>query len=164
MIKLKPFRQTPGLCGPAALKMVMDYYGISVSEGEIAKRAGSTRENGTSIEGLMKAARYFGFKTFTKTACSLGDLRYFMKKGIPVIVDWFSEDDGHYSVVVDVTKTKVILMDPELRKFLIYARRREIPCDKFMRIWFDYKGDYIKRSKDMVLRLILVVTPFKVKI
>ena len=64
MIKLKPFRQRPGLCGPASLKMVMDYYGVSVSEAEIAKIAGASKEKGTSFEGLIKAAKRFGFYVF----------------------------------------------------------------------------------------------------
>jgi len=159
MIKLKPFRQTPGLCGPASLKMVMDYYGVSVSEAEIAKAAGATREKGTSIKGLIKAAKHSGFKTFLKKNSSLKDLEYFLNKKIPVIVDWFDEDDGHYSVVVDIDKKKVVLMDPALRKLLIYIRRRVFPRETFFRVWFDFPGKFIKNPKDLVLRLMLVVTP-----
>jgi len=159
MIKLKPFRQTPGLCGPASLKMVMDYYGVSVSEAEIAKAAGATRKKGTRIEGLIKAARHFGFKTFVKKNSSLRDLEYFVKRKTPVIVDWFSEDDGHYSVVVDIDKKNVVLMDPELRKILVYIRRRKFSRETFLRIWFDFPGDFIREPKDLVLRSMLVVTP-----
>ena len=107
MIKLKPFRETPGLCGPASLKMVMDYYGVSVSEAEIAKVAAATKAKGTSITGLIKAAKHIGFETFLKKNSSLKDLEYFVNKKIPVIVDWFAEDDGHYSVVVDIDKKNV---------------------------------------------------------
>ena len=159
MIKLKPFRQTPGLCGPASLKIVMDYYGVSVSETEIARIAGATKEKGTSIKGLIKAARRFGFKTFLKQNSSLKDLEYFVNKKIPVIVDWFDEDDGHYSVVVDIDKKNVILMDPALRKILIYVRRKIFPRETFFRIWFDFPGKFIKKPEDLVLRLILVIVP-----
>lgn len=159
MIKLKPFRQSPGLCGPASLKMVMDYYGVSFSEAGIAKAAGATRKKGTKIEGLIKAARHFGFKTFVKKNSSLRDLEYFVKRKIPVIVDWFSEDDGHYSVVVDIDKKNVVLMDPELRKILVYIRRRKFSRETFLRIWFDFPGEFIRKPKDLVLRLMLVVTP-----
>ncbi len=159
MIKLKPFRQTPGFCGPASLKMVMDYYGVSVSETEIAKVAGATQEKGTSIGGLIKAAKHFGFNALLKRNSSLVDLSYFIKKKIPVIVDWFSEDDGHYSVVVDVDKNNVVLMDPALRKLLIYIRRRKFSKETFLRIWFDFPGKFIKNPKDLVLRLMLVITP-----
>lgn len=156
MIKLKPFRQSPGLCGPASLKMVFDYYGVSASEAEIAKVAGATKEKGVSKAGLIKAAKHFGFRVFSKEKSSLNDLRYFIKRKIPVIVDWFSEDEGHYSVVVGIDKKNIILMDPS------YLRRRKFSLEKFLRVWFDFPGKFIKDPKDLVLRLILVVTPFKV--
>lgn len=159
MIKLKPFRQTPGFCGPVSLKMVLDYYGVSVPETEIAKVAGATREKGTSIEGLVKAAKHFGFRAFVKEKSTLGDLRYYIKREIPVIVDWFFENDGHYSVVVDIDKKNIVLMDPTLRKVFIYVRRRKFSTEEFLRIWFDFPGDFIKDPKDLILRLMLVVTP-----
>jgi len=163
MINLKPFRQTPGLCGPVSLKMVLDYYGVSVSEDKIAKIAGATKEKGTSAAGLVKAAKYFGFQVFLKEKGSLDDISYFIKRKIPVIVDWFFRDDGHYSVVVDINKKNIVLMDPTLRKILIYIRRRKISAKKFFRIWFDFPGDFIEDPKDLVLRLMLVITPFKEK-
>ncbi len=161
MIKLKPFRETPGLCGPASLKMVLDYYGVSASEQELAKLTGSSKEKGTSIEGLIKAVKHFGFNVFVKENSTLNDLKYFIKRNIPVIVDWFAEDDGHYSVVVDINKKNVVLMDPALRKILVYIRRRKFSPETFQRVWFDFPGDYIKNPRDLVLRLMLVVTPFK---
>lgn len=157
---MKPFRQTPGLCGPASLKMVMDYYGVSVSEKEIARVAGSTREKGTSIKGLIKAARRFGFRVVLKKDASLRDLEYFVDKKIPVIVDWFEGGNGgHYSVVVDITKRKVVLMDPALRKILLYVRRRVVSRELFKMLWFDFPGKFIRTPKDLVLRAMLVVTP-----
>lgn len=155
MIKIKPFRQTAGLCGPASLKMVLDFYGVSASESEIAKIAGATKEKGISKKGLIKAAKHFGFRVFSKERSSLRDLRYFIKRKIPVIVDWFFEDDGHYSVVVDIDKKSVFLMDPSLEK----EGLRKMPIEKFFRVWFDFKGKFIRNPKDLVLRLILAVTP-----
>lgn len=154
MIKLKPFRQMPGLCGPASLKMVFDYYGVSVSENKIAKVAGATKEKGTSKAGLIKAAKHFGFQVFSKELSSLNDLRYFLKRKIPVIVDWFFEDEGHYSVVVDIDKKNIVLMDPSLKK-----GKKKMSLEKFFRVWFDFPGKYIKDPKDLILRLMLVITP-----
>lgn len=155
MLKLKPFRETPGLCGPASLKIVMDYYGVSVSEAEIAKEAGATQEKGVSIAGLIKAAKHFGFKALIKENSSLDDLNYYVKKEVPVIVDWFSEDDGHYSVVADLDNKYIYLQDPQIKKI------RKIKKYDFMRVWFDFPGDHIKTPKDLILRLMLVFTPEK---
>jgi len=151
MIKLKPFRQTPGLCGPASLKMIFDYYGVSVSEKEIAKAAIASRKTGVSKEGLIKAAKHFGFKVFSKEKSNIGDLRRFIRKGVPVIVDWFLEDDGHYSVAVDINQKEIILMDPSL------GGLRKMPLEKFQRLWFDFPGKFIKNHKDLVLRLMIVI-------
>lgn len=163
MIKLKPFRETPGFCGPASLKMVLDYYGVSVSEADLAKLSGTTKEKGTSIKGLIRAAKHFGFRVFLKKNSTLNDIRYFIKRKIPVIVDWFSEDDGHLSVVVDIDKKNIVLMDPQLSKILIFIRRRKFSTETFHRIWFDFPGKFIKEPKDLILRSMLVVTPVKLK-
>lgn len=153
MIDLKPFRQTAGLCGPASLKMVLEYYGVSVSESALAKASGASRSKGVSKEGLIKAARHFGFDVFAKEKSTFGDLQRFIKKGTPVIVDWFSEDDGHYSVAINIDKKNIILMDPELKG------KRKLSLEKFQRLWFDFPGKFIKEPKDLVLRLMIAVTP-----
>jgi len=153
MINLKPFRQTAGLCGPASLKMVLNYYEIAATESAVARASGASKEKGASKDGLIKAARYFGFKVFVKEKSSLDDLRRFIKKGIPVIVDWFSGDDGHYSVVVDIDQKNIVLMDPEL------AGKRKMSVDKFQRLWFDFPGEFIKNQNDLVLRLMIVAEP-----
>lgn len=155
MIKLKPFRQTAGLCGPASLKIVLDYYGASVTESALAQASGASREKGASLKGLIKAARHFGFEVFSKEKSTFGDLRRFIKKGMPVIVDWFSEDDGHYSVAVDIDQKNIVLMDPEL------GGERKMSLEKFQRLWFDFPGKSIKEPKDLVLRLMIVPTPLK---
>jgi ABC-type bacteriocin/lantibiotic exporter with double-glycine peptidase domain len=167
MIKLKPFEQSPGLCGPASLKMVLDYYGRPVTENELAKVSGATREKGVSLEGLVKAAKHFGFHTFYKEESSFDDIRYFIKRDIPVIVSWFSifggSYDGHFSVVIDIDKEKITLRDPYPEKIFTYAKKRQLSLDDFRKLWFDFEGDFIKSQKDLLLRQILVVTPFKEK-
>lgn len=155
MIKLRPFRQTPGLCGPASLKMVMEHYGVSVPEKEIARISGASHKTGVSQEGLIKAAKHFGFDVFSKEKSSFNDLRHFINKGVPVIVDWFSEDEGHYSVVVDIDSKNIVLMDPEVNG------ERKMPLEKFQRLWFDFPGKFIKEPKDIILRLIIAVIPPK---
>ena len=153
MIRIKPFRQTAGFCGPSSLKMVLDYYGVSVTESALAKAAGASRKEGASKDGLIKAARHFGFKVFSKEKSKLGDLRRFIKRGVPVIVDWFFEDDGHYSVAVDINQKEITLIDPAL------GGERKMSLERFTRLWFDFPGKAVKEPKDLVLRLMMAVTP-----
>ena len=141
MLKLKPFCQTAGLCGPASLKIVLAYYGVSVSESKIAKIAGASKEKGA---WLIKAAKHFGFQVFSKENSSPADIKYFIKKKIPVIVDWFLEDDGHYSVAVDIDKKILFwwtLLSEEkegcqLRNFWGFGLISRESLLKNQRIWF----------------------------
>jgi len=153
MLKIKPFRQTPGLCGPASLKMVLDYYGVSVSEAEIAKLSGASKEKGVSAEVLIRVAKGLGFRVFSKKNGNFGDIETFVRKKIPVIVDWFLEDEGHYSVVVDIDKKNIVLMDPSLKG------KRKLSRDSFLRTWFDFPGKFLRKKEDLILRMMLVVIP-----
>jgi predicted double-glycine peptidase len=157
-IKIRPFGQKNYSCGPACLKAVFDYWGVAVSESEIADIAGTSR-NGTSIDGLVKASRHFGFDALVKRNASLDDLRGYIGRDIPVIVAWFLKDDGHYSVVVDINKNNIVLSDPALKRPFVYGNTRKMSCQKFQRLWFDFPDDYIKEPKDLILRLMIVVTP-----
>jgi uncharacterized protein len=155
MIKLKYFLQSPGLCGPASLKIVFDYYGVTVAEAKIAKIAGASSKKGSDIKGLIKAAKYFGFNAFYAKESSFEDIRHYIKKKIPVIVDWFLVDDGHYSVVVGIDEKNIVLIDPAIKK------QRKMLLEDFYRVWFDFPGKFIRKPKDIILRSMLVVTPLK---
>lgn len=152
MIRLKQFRQTPDFCGPAALKMVFDYYGIEATEREIGKISGTTKKYGTSPESMEKTAAHFGFEAILKTKGTLNDLKHYLDRKIPVIVNWFWEDDGHYSVVVGMDKKNIVMRDPS------FWRIRKMPTGKFQKVWFDFKGDE-RRPEGMVSQLMIVITP-----
>ena len=110
MLKIKPFRQTAGFCGPASLKMILDYYGLFLSELEIAKLAGTTKKNGTKPQSLISALKLLDFHGFWKEKGIIEELKFFIKLKLPIIIDWFSQSEGHYSVVVGFSKNKIILM------------------------------------------------------
>lgn len=152
MLKIKPYRQKrPGFCGPASLKMVLDFFGIEKSEAEIGKICKVSEESGMAIPGFRRAAREFGFNLFFKNNADFKDISGFLCKKIPVIVDWFSVDGGHYSVVAGLDKKNIYLADPEFRKIKKMSR------DTFKRVWFDFPGPYLKSKKDVIIRRIIVL-------
>ena len=71
MLHLTPYRQRPGYCGPASLKMVLDYYGLKKTELELGKLARCNPNKGTSAEGILKAAKILGFQGFIKDNANL---------------------------------------------------------------------------------------------
>jgi len=155
MLKLKPFRQTPGFCGPASLKMVLEYFGLNKTEKELAKLSGTNPEKGTTLFGIIKAARKLEFRASHKDLAQFTDIQKLLNKKIPVIIDWFHEDCGHYSVAVGLDTKYIYLMDPEL------AAIRKIDRATFKRIWFDFPGDFIKTKTDVIIRRMIVIEPTK---
>ncbi len=151
MLDIKPFEQKPGYCGPASLKMVLSYFGVDKSEEELARLSNCSKSKGVETKSLLSAAKKLGFKGFVKDFSDVKDIKKFLNKKIPVIVDWFSVDDGHYSVVVGMDRKNVYLQDPEL------GRLKVIKIKDFKTVWFDFPGSFLNSKKDVVIRRILVI-------
>ncbi|MCL4403918.1 cysteine peptidase family C39 domain-containing protein [Patescibacteria group bacterium] len=155
MLKLKPFEQTSGLCGPASLKIVLEYYGVRKSEAALAKLSGASRGSGVEASGLVRAAEKLGFAAIVKDRATVDDIRRHLKRGIPVIVDWFSKDDGHYSVVAGIENGRIHIQDPEI------GRLRSLDLETFQRVWFDFPGDVLRSPKDVICQRMIVIRPRK---
>jgi len=162
MLKVKPFQETlnADMCGPASLKIVFDYYGVSKTEKELAKIAGLKKGLGIDEMGIKKTAEKLGFKVVIKNNSNFKDIEKWLGKGVPVIVNWFTRGrndypesetaDGHYSVVCGLDDKFIYLQDPEL------GAMRKIERNNFMRVWFDFKGNYLK-PKDLIIRQIIAI-------
>jgi predicted double-glycine peptidase len=142
MLKLKPVKSDKlAYCGPACLQVVLDYFGIKTTQRDLAKSAGMTIKSGTPNPGMARVMKKYGFGVFIKeNTTTFEDLyRYVVHKKIPVIVDWFSAYEhpanGHYSVVVDINKTYISLLDSTIGGI------RKIPIKEFRQLWFDFNGD-----------------------
>ena len=162
LLPVKPFQETlhRSMYGPASLKMVFDYYGIDKSEEEIAKLAGTDKELGTDDRGMKKVAEELGFSVEIKNESSFEDIQDYLSKKTPVIVNWFTRGridyddsqvpDGHYSVVVGLDEDFIYLQDPEIGKM------RKIEKSDFMKVWFDFTGEYIKPD-ELIIRQIIAI-------
>jgi len=162
LLPVKPFQETlhQSMCGSASLKMVFDYYGIEKSEEEIAKLARTTEDLGTDDQGIKKAAESLWFTVEIKNESSFEDIQDYLSKKTPVIVNWFTRGridyddsqvpDGHYSVVVGLDEEFIYLQDPEIGKL------RKIEKSDFMKVWFDFTGEYIN-SDELVIRQLIAI-------
>jgi hypothetical protein len=142
--------QTPGMCGPASLKSVFDRYGVEVELKKIAKAAKSTAERGTSPENMVAAARKFGFDASVEEDSDVGRLRELLDDGVTPIVDWWKDDDGHYSVVSDINDSEIEIMDPET------GDKKWTTLEEFEPLWFDFEaGDADhKKPKNKVIIIV----------
>lgn len=162
MLKLKPFQETlnAGMCGPASLKIVLDYYGVEKSEKELAKLCEYDKDLGVDDKGIKRAAESLGFKVKIKNNSSFKDIAKWLDKKAPVIVNWFTRGrrdysesevaDGHYSVVAGLDEKHIYLQDPEIGKI------RKIKRNDFMKVWFDFKGEHIKPN-ELIIRQIIAI-------
>jgi len=145
-------KQEPAMCGPTCLRAVMLYFGKDVNVDELARLSGWTKQYGAPPEGLVAAARSFGFRAFTWAEADLDQLARLVKQGVPSIVEWFSVDEGHYSVVVGFDEAGIRIMDP------FYGMDRSIKTESFMRRWFDFR-DTTRQEGFLHRRVILVLPP-----
>ncbi len=162
MLKIKPFQETlnASMCGPASLKIVLKYYDIEVTEKELAQLTEVSSDLGTDDKGLARAAKHFGFKVKIKNNSNFKDIEKWLNKKVPVIVNWFTRGrkdysdsdiaDGHYSVVAGLDNKFIYLQDPEIGKI------RKLKRDDFRKVWFDFKGEYIKANELIIRQMIAV--------
>ncbi|MDO8743050.1 MAG: cysteine peptidase family C39 domain-containing protein [Candidatus Azambacteria bacterium] len=151
MLNIKPYKQTRGMCGPASLKMALEYFGVEKSEKELARLINCNPDMGAKAEDIVSAAKKLGFNAQIKDLANFEDIKEYLSQEIPVIVDWFSEDDGHYSVAVDIDEKNIYLQDPEIGGI------RELPLETFKRVWFDFPGAFINSKDELILRRIIVI-------
>jgi len=67
ILKIKPMKQTKsGFCGPVALKMVLDFYGIDKSEAEVAILSNKDDDLGIGDEDIKRTLEGEGLKVEIK--------------------------------------------------------------------------------------------------
>jgi ABC-type bacteriocin/lantibiotic exporter with double-glycine peptidase domain len=122
-------------CGPAALQMVLKYFGNDLSESKLCTLAGTTRKTGTARLGMLVAFRRLGFFVHAHADSSLRELRGYLDEGIPVIVNYrdFTDNEGHYGVVVGYQGSDLIIHDPYLKRGFFLANAKA-----FEKRWHGY--------------------------
>lgn len=121
-------------CGPASLRMVMAFYGLEMTEEDLAGACGHTYELGCRSEDMACAAKSLGFDVYFKNNSTIEELSRLVNAGAPVIVDWFCGDppEGHSSVVIGVSDKNIYILDPYLEEMRVVAK------EDFRRCWFDF--------------------------
>lgn len=158
MIPITPIRQKPSYCGPTCLEMVFRHYGTKASQETLARQAHTTLEKGTLPRLMVRVAQRHGFYAkFIEDGTHALLSSWVNDRKIPVIVDWWSQDDGHYSVCVKLTSKKIWLVDPELGKV------RRMDWKTFQRNWFDFEGDLLRKSADIRLRGMIIISPSELR-
>jgi predicted double-glycine peptidase len=115
MINVPYFKQsTPFSCGPAALKMMLHFFGVEKTEEELYERLKTNTDVGTLHADMIRVAQEEGFYVFENDDSSVVEISGLLKHRIPVIVHFVepSENDNHYAVVVGLDDEHLMLNDP----------------------------------------------------
>lgn len=116
--------QKPGYCGPAALAMVMQYFGEQVTQDEIGLEM-CAEYFGATMKELADFAESKGFKPIIKVI-SLNELINQLSNDLPVIVAQklnFKMINGHYRVVIGYDERNIVFHDPELGPSRYFAHK-----------------------------------------
>ena len=134
MLKFPALRQAFNYdCGAVAAQSVIVYYGHDVSEERVMQVAGTTPRNGTPLLGMLRVLRRYALKCESRRM-TLGELKHFIKSGVPVIVllqawatkkvNWESDwRDGHFAVAIGYDSKRLYFADPAsiTRSYLSFA-------------------------------------------
>lgn len=119
-------------CGPNALSILLSFYDVEVSVEELSETLPTTRD-GTDWMALinylntLEDFRVFEFQN------NLDAAKKYLDRGYPLLVCWDVDEVAqwsHYSVVVDIMKNFILVMDPEDSKTVT-----EYDYNYFWRCW-----------------------------
>ncbi|MEO8581006.1 MAG: C39 family peptidase [Patescibacteria group bacterium] len=172
-------------CGPAVMQMLLDYYGIAVTQKDVVHAAGAdatVEEEGTRIDQLSTALRQLApnYALWYKEDASIEDMVSLIDEHqVPVVVNWqglfydtLKEEaklstavtHGHYSLITDVNvqNDTITMVDPF---YEFVEKDRIFPIDWFKSRWWDvdYKTD-AATHQDIAYytsRLLFIVVPAK---
>src|SRR3989344_9346488 len=88
-------------CGPAVIQMVLASFGIKRSQAQLAKKARTNDETGTTTRALIRTLRAEGLLVSGSDHSTTDQPRRALTAGRVVIVCFMDPDDevGHYAVV-----------------------------------------------------------------
>lgn len=141
-------------CVAASVTGALRAYGVNVHESDVNRILGASPGRGASWEEALGCLQYFGMRGRLVVPATLGMLKEWTSKGVPVLIGWNPEGRpwSHASVVVDVdTEENIHVMDPNCpdpdQTFRIVPKR------EFFKKWYEEMGDVLIR------RPALAVTP-----
>ncbi|MEW5937222.1 MAG: peptidase C39 family protein [Candidatus Thermoplasmatota archaeon] len=139
-------------CGPASLKMVLEYLGTEAHRDILRRIAESDEHVGTNYRGMIRAVRYHGHRCFVRKNASPRDMHYFLRMNLPVVINWYidAEKTGHFSVVVGLSKGYITINDPA------HGPRVRMKLERFLEVWHDTTG----RNRNWMM----VVLPKRIRI
>ena len=134
-LDLRPLKQgTPYTCVAACLRAVLDYYGLTHSEDEVA-RVCNTDAAGATLTEAAAGAESLGLTVLYISHGTLDMMIDWLQRNVPVIVGLAADElahgatGGHAVVVCGIEGAHVLFLDPML------GAECRLDLVTFMRAW-----------------------------
>ena len=107
-------QQTDYTCGPASLRMVLEYFGRSVTEEELSPLLGTNDVMGTERDRMSEIIKTHELVPYERTDATLDDVKHLLSHAMPVIVRFLEQEQNsdHYGVVTGLNDTHITINDP----------------------------------------------------
>ncbi|MFZ5365547.1 MAG: cysteine peptidase family C39 domain-containing protein [Patescibacteria group bacterium] len=131
-------------CGPASLKIVMDYLRYPVSESYLTRLTKCSRKKGTDPENMIAAARKMRFVAEDMRGLKPKLVKKMIRAGIPVIANYQLEPaigEGHYAVIIGFSENEYVLSNPALDKGY-----EVVPIKEFQKNWYELEDNTVKQG------------------
>jgi len=137
-------QSVPWTCGPAALKIVLDYLRLPLPEKRLVKLCEATPEKGTDPQDLVRVAEKLGFKAYEKQNMTISEVKKLVQGGTPVIVNYQYKPkygEGHYAVIIGFSQDEFILSDPAEDKGYLKVKIKD-----FMSQWYELEDKTVRQG------------------
>lgn len=161
-VNIPPHRQSYiWSCGAACLCACLWYWNVfSEREPELYSALHTTEEDGTLGSSIVEVARTYGLFADVAINLTLDQIKFLLNDGATVILSIQaynkdknknyikSYDDSHFVILVGMTDTKIILMDPSIAGTYGFLSHTE-----FENRWHDYADseDDIKENHGAII-------------
>lgn len=143
-------------CGITCLLTIIRYYKSDASK-DYLKEISNTTKDGTSMYGLIEAAKTLGFKAIGKT----GSVEKINKKSVPLIAHIKINEQKnlyHYVIISKITNKKIIIKDPSNKiKELKLEEFKKITTNNYLFIYKTAKTKIISNKKIIENTIIKII-------
>lgn len=133
-------------CGPAALKALLSFYNINISEEKLKELCNTTKENGTYHWQISECLDKLDIDYLMKNNATLKDINKYLQKGHPVLIDFEKNNTGHYSIILSINNDNIKILDTDSKKESEVCKK--IDTKTFKDLWYDKNNNnqpYVSR-------------------
>lgn len=139
------YRQsTPWTCGPAAMKIVLDYLRWPLSENYLVKLCRTTPSKGADPADIVRAAEKLGFEAYDEEKMTVPRIKKLIRNGTPIIANFQFKPklgEGHYAVIIGFSRDEFILSDPAENKGY-----RRVKIKEFLKQWYELEDKTVRQG------------------